>query len=347
MTETQDIFFNHRLNFNLHADEPGIVKKTTEVLNLYLEDSSDSNSLCLIGDRLEWKPSIWMSFEEEKISKLKEINVISLRGDASLVASYCKNKFPDVKINYYGFPLYLTIHRIKDTLKNTKYIPTGLPRSKNIFSSFGSLRLNRYIFIKESQKQDYDNVFYPAITESTSKSFEYEISKCAERPIHDSMQLAENRIFDTDMTYFQFIPKAMRFIAQAYVNIVATFPNTNMIQDGDDEKYFDTILAKSIPFMLCEKDSNVTGVSLLGFQPYRGFDLTNDADENHVRRWESLLQDNRDIFSNAEKCQELYDMNREIVKANFDRLCNTDWDNEHLSQYKQLPTLAKEYLNIA
>ena len=286
-----------------------------------------------------------MSFEQEKISKLKEINVISLRGDASPVASYCKNKFPNVKINYYGFPLWITIERIRNTLNNIKYIPTGLPRSKNIFSSSGTMRLNRYIFIKESQKQKYENVFYPEITESTSKSFEYQISKCAERPIDDIMQLAENRIFDTDMTYFQFIHKAMHFIAESHVNIVATVPNTNMIQDGDDEKYFDTILAKSIPFMLCEKDSNVTGVSLLGFQPYQGFDLTHDGDENHVRRWESLLQDNRDIFSNNEKCQELYDKNCEIVKANFDRLCNTDWDNEYLSQYEQLPTLVKEYLN--
>jgi hypothetical protein len=97
--------------------------------------------------------------------------------------------------------------------------------------------------------------------------------------------------------------------------------------------------------MLSEKDSNRSGVELLGFIPYIGFDLKNDGNSNPIVRWKSLMSDNKNIFKDTEKAKELYEKNQKIIEYNYKRLTNTDWKKERVDQYNKLPEFIKENLN--
>ena len=76
MIKHQNIFFDNSLSFDINNG--GIIKDDTEIINLFFHDNTNSNSMCLIGNKLEWKPKIWTDFEREKIMKVKEINIVCL-----------------------------------------------------------------------------------------------------------------------------------------------------------------------------------------------------------------------------------------------------------------------------
>jgi len=342
MIKSQNIFFDNSLNFNVM--QGGIVENNTEILNLFFHDNCDSNSLALIGTRLEWKPAIWLEFEQENIKKVKEINIVCLLGDLTEFFYYCQKKFINIKINYYLYNLYLQVGFIKNSLINKKHIPAQYERKNNIYSSTGSIRLNRYILIKEGLDKGYD-FYYPAISYDLSKDFEYQISQCLGTAMQHQVEMKQRRIFEKDILQSEFNARQAELLCESYINVVATFPNSDWLTDKDDEKYFDTILCKTVPFMLCEKDSNVSGVELLGFLPYKGFNFTSDSNDNPVLRWKSLLEDNEHIFKDKEQVKELYDKNQKIIEHNFNRLVNTDWGKERLDQYNRLPEFINEYLD--
>ena len=344
MIKQQNIFFDNQLDFNVTSG--GIIEHDTEILNLFFEDICNSNSLCLIGNRLEWKPRIWIEFEQEKLKKLKEINIVCLLGDLTEFFYYCQKKFINIKINYYLYNLFFQTSLINESLINKKYIlPAQYERRNNIYSSTGTMRLNRYILIKEGLDKGYD-FYYPAISYNLSKDYEYQISQCLNTTMQLPNEYKERRIFKNSMQMSEFNKKQIQILSESYINVVTTLPNTNWLKDKDDEKYFDTILCKTVPFMLCEKDSNSTGVELLGFLPYVGFNLKSDSNDNHVLRWKSLLEDNEHIFKDKERVKELYDKNQRVIEHNYNRLVNTDWEAERLVQFNRLPTFIKEYLSL-
>jgi urocanate hydratase len=98
--------------------------------------------------------------------------------------------------------------------------------------------------------------------------------------------------------------------------------------------------------MLCEKNSNSTGLELLGFLPYVGFNLESDSIDNPVLRWKSLLEDNEHIFKDEKRVKELYDKNQHVIDHNYNRLVNTDWEAEKAAQLDRLPMFIKEYLGM-
>lgn len=343
MIKRQYIFFNNSLDFNVRGG--GMIEHDTKIITLFFEDNCNSNSLCLIGNLLEWKPWIWMEFEKEKLEKLNEINIVCLMGDLTDFFRHCQKKFINTKINYYQCNLHLQTKFIKYSLINKTSLPAQFERKKNIYSSTGTMRLNRYILIKESQNKGYD-FYYPAISYNLSKDYEYQISQCLGTTMQSPNRFEGRRIFKNSMLQPEFNKKQIQFLSDSYINVVTTFPNTDWLKDKDDEKYFDTILCKTVPFMLCEKNSNSTGLELLGFLPYVGFDLKSDGINNPVLRWKSLLEDNEHIFKDKERVKELYDKNQHIIDHNYNRLVNTDWAAERLAQFDRLPTFIKEYLNL-
>ena len=341
MIKQQTIIFDNRLDFNVSGG--GIIEKDTETLTLIFEDNYNSHSLCLIGNRLEWKPWIWMEFEQEKLKKLNEINIVCLGGDLTEFFHHCQTKFINVKIHYYRYNLY-SLKIINESLSNKSSLSAQHERKNNIYSSTGTVRLNRYILIKEGQDKGY-NFYYPAISHHISKDYEYQISQCLGTAMQQPVALKQKRIFDEELTQFEFNKKQISILTDSYINFVATFPNTDWLKGAVDEKYFDTILCKTIPFMLCEKNSNSTGAELLGFLPYVGFDLKSDSIDNPVLRWKSLLEDNEHIFKDKQRLKELYDKNQQVIKHNFDRLVNTDWEAEKLAQYNRLPVFIKDRID--
>jgi hypothetical protein len=343
MIKQQNVFFDNSLDFN--ATGGGIIENDTEILNLYFEDNCDSNSLCLIGNLLEWKPSIWMQCEQEKLEKLKEINIVCLMGDLLDCFYYCQKKFINTKINYYLYNLHLQTKFIQNSLINKKLLPSQGQRKKNIYSSTGTMRLNRYILIKEGLDKGYD-FYHPGISYNVSKDYEYQIGQCLNSPIQLPNEFEERRIFKNYLTQPEFNEKQIQLLSDSYINFITTFPNTDWLKDKDDEKYFDTILCKTVPFMLCEKNSNNTGLELLGFLPYMGLDLKNDGNDNPVLRWKSLLVDNEHIFKDKERAKELYYQNQQVIEHNYKRLVNTDWESESRAQFNRLPTFIKDYLNF-
>ena len=176
MIKQQNIFFDNSLDFNTTGG--GIIENDAEILNLFFHDHCDSNSLCLIGDSLEWKPKIWMEFEREKLEKLKEINIVSLLGDLTALQLYCKKLLPDVTINYYDHSLGYQIEPIRDTLSRRTVLPAHKnTRDYTFQTSIGTIRLSRYILLTFSLKHNL-NLFHPAVTYNLSKNFEYQISQC-------------------------------------------------------------------------------------------------------------------------------------------------------------------------
>jgi hypothetical protein len=343
MIKKQNIFFDNLLDFNVTAG--GIIENDTEILNLFFYDHCESNSLCLIGDCLEWKPKIWIEFEQEKIEKLKEINIVSLLGDLTALQSYCINLFPDIKINYYAYNLGLQITPIRDTLSRRTVLPIHKNRRDRVLhTSIGTIRLNRYILLKFLLKYNFD-VFHPSIPYNISKDFEYQISQCLVTSRDVPTEIKERRVFENNVTANEFNIKQIEILSESYINVVTTFPNTDMLKYCHDEKYFDTILTKTVPIMLCEKNSNTNmSESLLGFLPYAGFNLKSDSDDNPVLRWTSLLEDNKHIFQDKERVKELYDTNQRVIEHNYNRLVYTDWESERLVQFNRLPIFIKEHL---
>lgn len=342
MIKHQNIFFDNNLTFNI--DQGGIIKNDTEILNLFFDDKSNTHSLCLIGNALEWRPKIWIEFEQEKIRKLKELNIICLMGDLSNFSLYCRQQFHNVKIGYYSVGSNYQLHVINDALSRKKFISEKYTRTRGIYSSTGTMRLNRYILVKEAIDKGHD-FYYPKISSNLSKDFEYQISQCLGMPTEEPMEISERRLFGNELTQNEFNAKQIQILSESYINIVAPFPSTDWLKNHPDEKYFDTFLCKTIPFILSEKDSNKSGMELFGFLPYEGFELKNDSNDNHVLRWKSLLCDNEHIFRDLEKIKELYNKNQRVIEHNFDRLVNTDWEAERLAQYNRLPTFIKEQLD--
>lgn len=344
MIKQQNIFFHPWLDFNINGG--GIIENDTETLNLFFRDNNNNNSLCLIGDSLEWKPNIWIQFEQEKIEKLKEINIVCLLGDLTEFFHYCQKKFINVKINYHQYNLYDQISSIKqtfDSLDNKIFLPAQGERTANIYCSTGTMRLNRYILIKEGQDKGYD-FYHPSISYNLSKDFEYQLSRCLSTAMQQPTALKQKTLFTEELTPFEFDKKQIPILSDSYINFIATFPNTDWLKDKEDEKYFNAILCKTVPFMLCEKHSNTTGVDLLGFLPYVGFDFKADCIDNPVLRWKSLLQDNEHIFKDKQRAKELYEKNQRVIDHNYNRLVNTDWEAERLAQFDKLPTFIKEGL---
>jgi hypothetical protein len=205
------------------------------------------------------------------------------------------------------------------------------------------MRLNRYILVKEALAKGY-NFYYPEISYNLSRDYEYQIAQCLSQEMHTPKKYEASRLFGDQIDQEEFNKRQIETLCESYVHIVVTFPNTDWLKDKDDEKYFDTILCKTVPFMLCEKDSNTSGLELLGFLPYKGFDLKNDSNDNPVLRWKSILEDNEHIFKDMEKVKDLYEINRPVIEYNYNRLISTDWEAKRLAQYNKLPTSIKKYL---
>ena len=183
MIKHQNIFFDNSLSFDINRG--GIIKDDTEILNLFFHDNTNSNSMCLIGNKLEWKPKIWTEFEREKIIKVKEINIVCLLGDLTGFFHWCQKQFNNIKVNYYSFPLYLQASDINDTLSRKKFRFKQI-RTQGIFASIGTMRLNRYILTKEGLEKGYD-FYFPKITHDNSKDFEYQISQCLNIPKEEAI----------------------------------------------------------------------------------------------------------------------------------------------------------------
>lgn len=343
MNKHQNIIFKNNLDFKIL--EGGIIKKDTKILNLFFADISSSNRLCLVGNSLEWVTKIWIDHESENLQKLDEINIICLMGDLSKFALHCQQLFSKVKINYYLANLYLQKKSIYRTLINQRSLSNKNQKEILVYSSIGTMRLNRYLLVKESIEQKLNNIYYPHIPLSISHDFENQISKILNTNIQEPKEFYENRLYTEALTQNEFNSKQIKFLEKVYVHIVVTAPNTDWLVNKDDEKYFDSILTKSIPFMLCEKASNINGLKLLGFLPYEGFDLTSDNIKNPILRWHGLIRDNISFFKNKEKIMELYNKNRFVIEENYKRLINTDWEKEAVEQFNNLPNFIKEFLN--
>lgn len=343
MVKQQNIIFENNLQFNVQNG--GILKKDTEIVNLFFYDHGLSNSLKQVGNNFEWAPIIWLNFEKESLKKIKEINIISLLGDLSNFQPYCQQLFPEVKVNYFQHNLYLQIKPLEETLSNKEQtLNKHIVKKHMFYTSIGTMRLNRYILLKFGLQNNL-NFYYPRVQIEESRDFEFQISRGTRKPLQQTLNLEANRMYNNDLDGYNFNKQHFKFIQESLLNFVVTFPNTDFLKYAHDEKYFDTILAKAIPFVLSHKNSNIDGIKTLGFLPYEGFNLAYDNHDNPVIRWQKLLEDNLSFFQNKEKAKELYYKNKKIIEYNFDRLINTDWRQERKIQYESLPKVIQEQVD--
>ena len=342
MIKEKTIVFDNNLKFNLQ--DQSLIDPNTEILNLMFFDHCNSNAVCCIGNNLEWIPSIWLTLETEKISRCKEINIVSLLGDLSLFAEHCKKLFPNSKVNYYHCNLFWQIRPIKESLSRVSLSKKSIDKKLICNTSIGIMRLNRYMLVKYALANNLQ-IFYPAITKQESAAFEYQIEKCTEQKKQE-LEIPVNRAHSENMNEVKFNDQHFEAIQQSFLNFVPTFPNTDFLRNAHDEKYFDTILAKTIPFVLAEKNSNKDGFSSLGFVPYEGFDWNADSETNAILRWQKLLHNNSKYFNDIDYLKLITEKNKKNIEFNYERFTTTDWQQERKIQYDALPTLIQEKVDL-
>ena len=56
------------------------IKEDTEILYLYFYDTTSATEYELIGNTLEWRPTIWIEHKKERLSILKKLILVSCNG---------------------------------------------------------------------------------------------------------------------------------------------------------------------------------------------------------------------------------------------------------------------------
>ena len=98
MINEQSIAFN-----NFITEKDYSIKEDTEILYLYFYDTTSATEYQLVGNKLEWRPIIWIEYEKERLSTLKKLILVSGNGKLDNFKVYLQRKFPAVVVESYVF----------------------------------------------------------------------------------------------------------------------------------------------------------------------------------------------------------------------------------------------------
>ena len=98
MIKEQNITFD-----NFLTEEDYSIKENTEVLYLYFYDTTGATEYQLVGNKLEWRPTIWIEYEKERLATLKKLVLVSTNGKIDNFRVYLQRKFPADVVESYVF----------------------------------------------------------------------------------------------------------------------------------------------------------------------------------------------------------------------------------------------------
>ena len=326
MINEQSIAFN-----NFITEKDYSIKEDTEILYLYFYDTTSATEYQLVGNKLEWRPIIWIEYEKERLSTLKKLILVSGNGKLDNFKVYLQRKFPAVVVESYVFDQ----SRLMNIILSKQTINKNVIRNKSVFCSLGNMRLNRYILVRWCQDNNIE-IAYDEISNDDKTYYDYQMSKVWREPFITEFKNKSFKYFGT-IPSSMFAKKLPDLLQQAFFYFAPTMPSDDMWTHRHDTKFFDAVRCSSIPFFICEKDANKNGMEHLGFKPYSGFNLSNESLVNPVERWVKILEDNKEIFTDLKISEEVYNQNKDVIKFNLDLLMNTNWPNFFQQQFDALP----------
>ena len=333
MIKEQSITFD-----NFLEEKDYLIKEDTEMLYLYFYDTTSATEYELIGNTLEWRPSIWIEYEKERLSTLKKLILVSGNGKLDNFRVYLQRKFPAVVVESYVFDQsrFMNTMLTKDTVPKNWKANKDVIRNKSVFCSLGNMRLNRYILVRWCQDNNIE-IAYDEISNEDKTNYEYLLLKVWKDPFITEFKNKSFKYFDNTMTEYVFAKKQPKLLEQAFFYFAPTMPSDDMWTHRHDTKFFNAVRCSTIPFFICEKDANKNGMEHLGFKTYSGFNLSNEALVNPVERWVKILEDNKEIFTDLKISEEVYNQNKDVIKFNLDHFLNTNWLNFFQQQFDALP----------
>lgn len=332
MTKTQTIFLD-RTPYNIQSGS--LIDGKTEVLNLLIEDGTPQTDCQLIGLCLEYKPLVWMNFEKQRISNLKELNVVFLSGKlAPKGKKQIAKLFPQINVNYFEIPL-LGAHYYFEKLKKQRSVEHH-NRKQNCYFSIGTPRLPRFYLTVLCQRYGIDNFAFPGMSENLLRDFTHQLNQLSgHENVIGSFQNVPKRLFG-EIPQCEFEIKQMSLLADARINIVSHYPFFDYMTHFYNEQLAWPMLTKTLPFFFDNKNANAN-IADIGFKPYIGFDYRADAIDNFVERWNVLFEDNKKFFLESIASQEIYRMNKEIIDHNYRVLLETDWKAKVHKELLEIP----------
>ena len=344
MNREQTIFLD-RTPYNITG--PGLINQDTQVLNLIMYDMTPQTDCCLIANQMEWKPLIWMQHEKNRIMTLKSLRIINLEGvlrdttkqSVKAIAGGIDVSFIDLQ--YFGNWYFMKqCQDEKHTVKETN-------RIYSVMCSIGTMRLNRFILLGWCQQNNLQNIGQPRLTENELYSFNHEYKRLMDTENNMQYENKENRLFG-EVNQTQFNKLQISPLSSSYINFVAEYPNYNIKDGFFCEKVWYPVLCNTVPFFVGNIDDNAN-LKMYGFRSYIGFDYSADCISNPVTRWQKLLEDNKKFFLDINESRKIYNLNKEIIEYNHDKLTQTDWKKQAYQEVQSLPihiqTILKE--NVA
>ena len=332
MTKTQTIFLD-RTPYNIQSGS--LIDPCTEILNVIIDDGTPQTECQLIGSKMEYKPLVWLKFENENIYKLEELNFIFLGLKASdKLKKNITNLFPALMINFYEL-LHYGNYWFFELAKKYGLI-THTARHNNCYFSIGKPRLQRFYLAWFCQRVGMNNFGLPKLGQELIKSYLYQLTQISCKKIDINKFYDREKRFFGNINQSEFEAKQMSLLADTRINIVSHQFYFDYITHHYDEKTALPIASKTLPFFFDNKGTN-RNLKDMGFEPYVGFDYSAEHMDNFVERWETVLQNNKKFFLEEKESKEIYDMNKNIIDNNYRVLMETNWREKALAEFLQLP----------
>lgn len=332
MIKSQTIFLD-QTPYNVQSGS--LISANTEILNVIIDDGTLQTDCQLIGDNMEYKPLVWLHYENKNICKMKELNFIFLQSKASgKLKKNITNIFPNLTINFYEL-LHLGNYQFFELAKKID-LPTHTARQNCCYFSIGTMRLPRFYLAWYCQRVGMNNSGYPESGGNLFKDYMYQLEKISVAELTFQEYKDKEKRFFGNVDQGDFEKKQINLLSDSRINIVSHYPFYDYVTHFYDEKLSLPIRAKTLPFFFDNKGAN-DNIRDLGFEPYVGFDYSAEHMDNFVMRWETVLQNNKKFFLEEKESKEIYDMNKNIIDNNYRVLMETNWREKALAECLQLP----------
>lgn len=335
----QHIFFD---TVKLDCLGPSLVDETTNFLDIYIDDGTYSTTCELIGKNFEWKPLLWMYHERQRLNQLDKMRVITCQG---VLTNKIKNEITkalNIPVEFIG--LLLGGHSKNIIWDEAKIIAENkyeISRTKNTYYSVGTMRLPRFVITAWLQ-QHKQRVGRPSLHPNHLKMFRHQISRTTD---YDTINYdnSELRLYG-NVTQNEFRQKQIVDLLSHRIGIASSVPWYDVIESFIDEKFTDLVACKCVPFFVGNGDEN-KHIAKLGFESYIGFDYSGLSKSNHVERWLTLLNDNKDFLLKEEHSNKIYEMNKDIIEYNYKVLINTNWYDKANTEFKTISSSMRQTIS--
>lgn len=338
MTKEQIIFMD---TMNVNPMNGSLIKADTGTLDVIIDDATWSTNCCLIGDRMEWKPLVWMMHEKNRIRKLERLRVVLCEAKlADHVKQEIRTMFDGLEVEFYELLLPGIYHVYQWGQDMTKQYK-DVERVNTMYYSVGTMRLNRFFLVHWLQQNKASNFGHPVLNKKEMEVLKHPLSRLCTKDFSNYENVSRRFFGECHVdTYWE---KQVDLMLRAKISIVTEQPLFDHVERFYSEKLTHSMACKTLPFMISNKNDN-DNLKDLGFRPYVGFDYSAESIADFVERWQTLLDSNRHFLLEDKHASAILEKNKDIIEHNYSVLSDTDWRQKALEEISNLPTLVRDFL---